>query len=167
MFVRDVAVLDVSFDRAVACLDAEADVVFGAAAEAARTEDERLRARVGPAGWPAALSKSVELRVTPPRSLGDGVILSLSWVASGAPSLFPALEAELEVLPHEPDSTRLVLRGSYDPPGGAVGRGLDRLFLHRVAEATVRAFLDTACAAISERAATYAASTTSQGRQDD
>jgi hypothetical protein len=37
--------------------------------------------------------------------------------------------------------TQLTIHGRYEPPLGAVGRRLDRLLMHRIAEATIRAFL--------------------------
>ena len=40
------------------------------------------------------------------------------------------------------DFTQVVLRGTYDPPLGAVGRALDRTLFHRIAEASVKRFLD-------------------------
>jgi hypothetical protein len=38
--------------------------------------------------------------------------------------------------------TRLAISARYRPPLGAVGRAADRVLLHRVAEATVKDFLD-------------------------
>jgi hypothetical protein len=35
----------------------------------------------------------------------------------------------------------MTLMGRYQPPGGALGRRVDELLLHRLADATVRAFL--------------------------
>jgi hypothetical protein len=37
--------------------------------------------------------------------------------------------------------TEMTLMGRYQPPGGALGRRVDELLLHRLADATVRAFL--------------------------
>jgi hypothetical protein len=51
------------------------------------------------------------------------------------------MEADLEISPLGPDESQLRLSGSYDPPLGSIGRQLDRLLLHQLAEATVRAFL--------------------------
>lgn len=64
------------------------------------------------------------------------------WVATGAPGMFPRLEATLTAWPLGPDQVLLVLEGGYEPPFGAVGRALDRVVLHRIAEATVACFLD-------------------------
>jgi hypothetical protein len=40
------------------------------------------------------------------------------------------------------DRTQLAISARYRPPLGAVGRVADRVLLHRVAEATVKDFLD-------------------------
>ena len=40
------------------------------------------------------------------------------------------------------NETQLSLRGSYTPPLGWVGEALDRALLHRVAESTVKEFVD-------------------------
>jgi hypothetical protein len=44
--------------------------------------------------------------------------------------------------------TQLAISARYRPPLGAVGRAVDRVLLHRVAEATVKDFLDRVGAAI-------------------
>ncbi|SRR5579875_284832 len=157
MFVQDFQVMDVPFEEVVACLGAGTKALLGTALEGARAEGERLRSKVGPSGWPAVLSKTVEIRSTRLRRHGDCVLLSFCWVASGGASLFPALEGDLEVAPLGEGQTQLVLRGRYEPPGGALGRGLDRLVLHRLAESTIRAFLTSACAALGRQAPQHAA----------
>ena len=64
-----------------------------------------------------------------------------TWRATGSQGIFPVLSADLEVAALSPQITHLTLRGSYEPPLGAVGQRLDRLLMHRVAEATIRSFM--------------------------
>jgi len=59
------------------------------------------------------------------------------------------MSADLEIAPLDAELTQLTLRGRYEPPLGAVGRRLDRLLMHRVAEASVRAFLGRLVATLS------------------
>ena len=59
-----------------------------------------------------------------------------------ARGLIPALDADVEVASLGPDRTQLSISARYRAPMGAVGRMLDRALLHRVAEATVKDFLD-------------------------
>jgi len=47
--------------------------------------------------------------------------------------------------------TQLAISAQYDPPLGSVGRALDRALLHRVAEATLKDFLDRVAAAVEAR----------------
>ncbi|MHB1787269.1 MAG: hypothetical protein ACYCS7_14220, partial [Acidimicrobiales bacterium] len=86
----------------------------------------------------------------PLRAHGDGVLLAFSWDALGSTSLFPRLDADFEAAPLGMGRTQLVLRARYEPPGGALGRGVDRLLLHRVAESTLRAFLDRVCVGLAD-----------------
>jgi hypothetical protein len=51
------------------------------------------------------------------------------------------MSADLEVVGLDAELTQLTFRGRYEPPLGAVGRQLDRLLMHRIAEASVRSFL--------------------------
>ena len=53
----------------------------------------------------------------------------------------PVLSADLEVAGLGDHMTQLTLHGRYDPPLGAIGRRIDRLLMHRIAEATIRSFL--------------------------
>ena len=110
-------------------------------AVAAAGEGEALRLRVGPANSLAMLGKTVSVEVGEPITRGDVTVVPLTWRATGTPGLFPALTADLEVAAMDEGLTQLTLRGHYDPPFGSVGQRLDRILLHRVAEASVRAFL--------------------------
>ena len=69
-------------------------------------------------------------------------LLPMTWRATGYEWLFPHLEADIEVAPLGADQTHLSISGRYEPPMRAIGRILDRTLLHRVAEATVKDFLD-------------------------
>ncbi|MGH9114912.1 MAG: hypothetical protein ACRDWW_03690 [Acidimicrobiales bacterium] len=151
MFAQDFLVIDRPYDQVLSCLNA--DALFEAAFEGARAEGASLRARVGPAGWPAVFSKTMEIRSGPLRYYGDSALIPFSWVAPEGESLFPRLDADLEVAPFGSGQTQLVLRARYAPPGGALGRGLDRVLLHRLAESTLRAFLTGICTTLDGQAA--------------
>lgn len=66
----------------------------------------------------------------------------MSWRATGPDRLFPQLDADLEVAALGRGRTQLSISARYRPPMGAAGRALDRALLHRVAEATIKDFLD-------------------------
>lgn len=107
-------------------------------AEAAYRKGERLA--VGP-GTPL-VAAAVEIEVGEAVRGTDSTTIPFSWKAVGASWLFPHMEAEIVLSPMAPSLTHLTFRGSYRPPLAAVGALLDRVALHRVAEATVRSFLE-------------------------
>jgi hypothetical protein len=102
-------------------------------------DGERLRLRLGPGG--VGLSKRVEMTLGSPIARQDAVVIPLRWEATGAPGLFPVMEADLEIAPFGPDVTQVSFSGRYEPPLGAIGHAADQLLLHHVAEACVRSFL--------------------------
>jgi hypothetical protein len=53
------------------------------------------------------------------------------------------MDGHLEACPlgYKGTATHLQFLGHYDPPGGPVGRVIDRIALHHLAEACVRSFL--------------------------
>jgi hypothetical protein len=87
------------------------------------------------------LSKTVTLHADQAIARGETTVVPLTWRATGSQGIFPVLSADLEVAALSPQITHLTLRGSYEPPLGAVGQRLDRLLMHRVAEATIRSFM--------------------------
>lgn len=95
---------------------------------------EHLRTRVGPE---TALAKEVDLRFGRPRIAATGLAIPFTWEATGARTLFPRLEGDLEAIRVSAKKTVLRLRGSYDPPFGWVGDVLDRLLMARIARMTV------------------------------
>ncbi|MFZ0130580.1 MAG: hypothetical protein WAL77_14280 [Candidatus Dormiibacterota bacterium] len=111
-------------------------------ATAALREGEALRLRIGPLGAVPLLAKTVSLEVGEPLKRDEVTVVPLTWKATATPGLFPVMWADLEVVALDAELTQLTLRGRYEPPLGAVGRRLDRLLLHRIAEASVRSFLD-------------------------
>ena len=110
-------------------------------AAAAYDEGEDLLSRVGPFGPVPGLSKAVSVKAGTVRDRDDGFVMPLQWSATGPTELFPVMQADLEIAPLGAQQTQLRFSGSYDPPMGMVGRQLDRLLLHQLAEATVRALL--------------------------
>ncbi|MGH9028493.1 MAG: hypothetical protein ACRDV4_02610 [Acidimicrobiales bacterium] len=150
VFVQDFKVVDARFEDVEPRLATGGETLFGEALGSTRSAHERITAKVGPKGWPTALGKTVEIRFGPVRRHGDWTLIAFSWEARGGGSLFPHLDADLEAAPFGPDQTMLTVRGTYDPPAGRPGRVVDDLVLHRIAESTIRAFLDALCAEFSE-----------------
>jgi hypothetical protein len=100
--------------------------------------------RVGPLGGVPGTSKLVRVRLDEPLYREGMVSVGLRWEAAGTGGgLFPALDADIRLCDEDEDGVRLTLTGSYRPPLGALGEGLDRLLLHTVATSTIKALLAT------------------------
>lgn len=121
-------------------------------AEQANFRGDRLLAEVG-LGEAIRLRRNVIVEIGRPIHASSKSFFPLRWTASGHAGLFPALDADIEVAPLGSDRAQLAMSARYVPPLGAVGRTIDRALLSRVAEATLKDFLDrVADAIVSERA---------------
>jgi hypothetical protein len=107
---------------------------------------------IGPLG--ARLRRQVRIRLGEPVRFPSMTSLPLTWEPVGLEGLLPRLDANLELGPLGGDRTQLAMSARYRPPLGVVGQAVDRLLLHRVAEATVKAFLDRVGQAITNQATT-------------
>jgi hypothetical protein len=87
------------------------------------------------------LSKEVHIELGPPYRMPGKTLLPLSWKATGPERLFPS-HADLEIAALGRSRTQLSISARYRPPLGVVGKALDRVLLHRVAEATIKDFMD-------------------------
>lgn len=88
------------------------------------------------------IDREVSLTVSRPHQLGDTHVIPIAWAPTAARSVLPSLEGDLEVSPLGEDRTQLAISASYRPPMGWVGALSDRALMRRVAEATVKDFLD-------------------------
>jgi len=109
-------------------------------ADIAYRHGEEMLARIG--GGEAKMAKTVKLEFGEPAKGESQVTLPISWWATGTPFLFPTLNAELVLAAMGPELTQVTLQGTYKPPIGPVGRALDKVLLHRFAEASVKDFVD-------------------------
>ena len=112
-------------------------------AAGAEADVRHLRVSVGPeiAGH-RPLAKTVAVELGQPRARDERLMLTIRWVSIGpASSIFPVLEGDLELARLGDRATQITLFGRYEPPLHELGRRVDRLLLHRVAQATIRAFL--------------------------
>jgi hypothetical protein len=110
------------------------------AGEAHHRGDELL-AEVG-FGERVRLARQVNLTLGAPIRAAEKTVIPLRWRPTNAPGLFPPLDADLEVAELAPGRTQLAMSARYDPPLGVVGKMIDRSILYRVAEATLKDFLD-------------------------
>jgi len=95
---------------------------------------------VGPLG--TRLGRRVAIQLGEPVQFPSMTSLTLTWEPIGLEGLLPRLDADIELGSLGEDRTQLAISARYRPPLGVVGRAVDRVLLHRVAEATLKDFLD-------------------------
>ena len=106
------------------------------------------QAQVGPLGVPG-VSKLVQVQIRHLVTHEDSAVWALRWEANGTTGgLFPVLDADITLTRAGEQATVLAVSGAYRPPLGSLGAELDRAIMHRVAEATIRAFTRQIGAAI-------------------
>ena len=140
MFARYFVELPTSPEEVERALSRDPSLWLPGLAERAHHRGNQLLAEVG-FGETVRVKRTVAVEVGRSVRTGSKVVFPLRW-ASGGANLFPSLDADLEVAPIRPGRTQLAMSARYVPPFGTVGRVIDRAILSRVAEATLKDFLD-------------------------
>ena len=118
-------------------------------------------ARVGPLGASAGVSKLVLVRFSDLAVHEDFAVGAMRWEATGPGGvLFPALDADIKLTRAGDEATILAVCGVYRPPLGGLGAGLDRVVMHRLAQATIRTFTHRIGTAITDPAVSPSAADT-------
>ena len=65
-------------------------------------------------------------------------VVPVTWKATFAQHLFPAMTGRVAVSPVSKVETRLAVTGMYDPPLGKLGEQLNEKLMYKVAQCTVR-----------------------------
>ena len=115
-----------------------------AAASRAQTIASELHIDFGGIGVKTDITitvKGVEEKVAE-AGLGPITRLLLEWEATSMPRLFPLMKGEVSIYPLTSSETQLDFWGIYEPPFGAVGRTLNAMVGHRIAEVSVHRFVD-------------------------
>lgn len=112
-----------------------------------RAADLRSKLKVEVGGFEIDRDVEIEVKATetaraPAAPALPAIALSIGWRAAKSASLFPSMRADLTVYPLSADETQLDLHGFYSPPGGLLGNAADALVGHRIAEASVKRFLE-------------------------
>ena len=102
---------------------------------------DTLLAEVG-FGEDVRIERKVEIALGEPVRVAGKTVITMRWVAAGEAGLFPSLESDLEVASLSWGRTQVAMSARYEPPLGVVGRAIDRVVMFRVAEATIKDFLD-------------------------
>jgi hypothetical protein len=152
MFLRYFVELDLPAARAEAALLDSPTAWLPALADGAVERAEPLLAQVGVGQDSLRVARRVTVRLGQPVRFPSKLALPMSWEPSGW--LLPKLDGELELGPLGTKRTQLALSGNYQPPLGTVGRTANRIALHRIAEATIKDFLDRVAAKLLSPATT-------------
>jgi len=67
--------------------------------------------------------------------------LQIEWEAATMPRLFPLMKAEISVYPLTATETQLDFWGLYEPPLGPLGKAVNAIIGHRIAEVSVHRFV--------------------------
>jgi hypothetical protein len=147
--------VNVDYDRVREALRKDAIGIFqratATAASRAHELASTLRVSIGAVEIGADVKISVREVNDKLSPLGDRrTELELAWNANSAAGLFPSMEATLSVYPLSAHETQIDLHGRYRPPLGAVGKAIDALVGHRIAEASVLRFVQEVAACIND-----------------
>lgn len=115
-----------------------------AAASRAQSVAAELRVDLGGIGVKADINisvKRIEEKVGDATS-GPAIRLQLEWEAATAPGFFPFMKADLSVYPLTSTETQLDFCGLYEPPFGGLGKAMNAVAGHRIAEASVHRFIN-------------------------
>ncbi len=136
------------YDKVRDVLKREALEIFQSATKTAASRAQSVAAELhvdlGGIGVKADIRisvKDVEEKTTDAMS-GPTTRLRLEWEAATAPGLFPFMKAELSVYPLTKTETQLDFWGLYEPPFSALGRAMNAVAGHRIAEASVHRFIN-------------------------
>jgi hypothetical protein len=115
-----------------------------AAAHRAQSVASELRVDIGGIGIDADIRISIKDIQVKDREAMSGPVtrLQLEWEAATMPRLFPLMRAELSIYPLTATETQLDFVGLYEPPFGALGKAVDAMVGHRIAEVSVHRFVN-------------------------
>jgi hypothetical protein len=136
------------YERVRDALRQDALTVFQSATTAAASRAQSIAAElhvdIGGIGIKTDIRisvKSVEEKVLDSVST-PATRLLLEWEAATMPRWFPLMKAELAIYPLTPIETQLDFSGLYEPPFGAVGKAMNAIVGHRIAEVSVHRFIN-------------------------
>jgi hypothetical protein len=134
------------YDRVRDALKQNALTVFQSATKAAASRAESIAPELHVDFGGIGLSTDIKINVqqieekAPPNSPPETGLL-LEWEAATMPRLFPLMKGELSIYPLTSTETQLDFSGVYEPPFGPVGKTMNAIVLHRIAEVSVHRFI--------------------------
>ncbi len=129
-------------------LSKDAPSVFESATKAAtsraRSVASQLRVDLGGVSVEADINIDVKRVEEKPSEGATGPVtrLDIEWEAAKMPRLFPLMKGQLAVYPLTATETQLDFFGEYEPPLGPLGKAMNAVAGHRIAEASVHRFVN-------------------------
>ena len=142
--------VDRPYERVCEALISKSNAVFHAATMSAESRAEQVAAglHVKFAGFD--VTKNVNINIKSYTEIESQVerkmTVLLEWQATKASGLFPSMTAKLDVYPIAATETQLDFVGEYEPPLGLMGKAIDAVLGHRIAEASVHHFVEEVAA---------------------
>lgn len=153
MYVKATVIADHPVRESIAALLDDAEAWFPHLIESAGERSGTHLAAVGFALAGVPLQKHVQVELGPIRHELDWLRVGVTWRPASAAAMFPSMDGEFHLEPNTYRDTRVTVSGTYAPPLGLAGRGLDVALMHRVAEATFRDLASTIAAELDHRLA--------------
>lgn len=135
------------YEQVHATLTKNAVAVFQAATKAAASRARSVAAELRVDLGGIALEADIDIVVKkidekgPKGMSGPVTRLHLEWQAAKMPRLFPFMKADLSIYPLTSTETQLDFSGVYEPPLGPLGKALNAVAGHRIAEVSVHRFV--------------------------
>ena len=136
------------YQQVRSALSKDAPAVFQSATKAAASRAQSIasepRIDFGGIGIEADIRVSVKKIEVRPRAAiwKPATRLQLEWEAAKMPRLFPLMKAELSIYPLTATETQLDFQGVYEPPFGPLGKAVNAVVGHRIAEVSVHRFVN-------------------------
>jgi hypothetical protein len=135
------------YERVRDALRQNALAVFQSATKAAASRAQSVAAELHVDIGAVAVKTDIKISINNVEEKFDAMSnpatrLQLEWEAATTPELFPLMKAELTVYPLTASETQLDFWGLYEPPFGTVGKAINAIVGHRIAEVSVHRFID-------------------------
>ena len=140
------------YERVRDVLKKNALTVFQSATKAAASRAQSVAAELhvdfGGIGVKTDINISLQNIEEKPGDAGSSPAtrLLLEWEAASMPRLFPLMKGALSIYPLTSTETQLDFSGVYEPPFGAVGKTMNAIAGHRIAEVSVHRFVSDVAA---------------------
>lgn len=111
-------------------------------ARGANGDGEKLLSELGLNLSKRRIGRRIIVEIGAPNAIAGLMFLPIRWRSATEAGLFPTLDGVLELAALGSARTQLGLSANYTPPLGLVGKIADRALFHRIAEVTVKDFLE-------------------------